>query len=433
MIEKKKTEFLSKLENIEKMVSCYFSSSIDLISRRTLALGISLETQALVAKLEILKEQWHTKLPFWEDWDVDFRYWQSEIMMWIKNKDSMCKPFYSMESFFPLFDSNEGDLTIDSSSVIVAIKKDVENFEDHESIGEAYKLLSLNVVFDYTFDDALNRLLEAIEGCERMLTTHKAASYIELYQRLLNTYLAKEKHNVEVQIEKAIMELPTDNRLQFLENKFKDECDFPYVSFFRQEIKYMMPIVNPELPLSDENVGKFFFCYRARLSFEDVKHILPHYYRLSLLNKAIIVERDKEVEANMPSIEYGGSDHCHLFLKHNLADNDEAMLELRRVVTLIDKHASSNRGKRSEKWRWVHLLNAMHDEGIDFIDKDISISNFGLLISDILFKGNADDKKVEKKANAVSQSLKELPSGFPKNHDITIIGDMKKLLLPIKK
>ena len=135
----------------------------------------------------------------------------------------MCKPFYSMESFFPLFDSNEGDLTIDSSSVIVAIKKDVENFEDHESIGEAYKLLSLNVVFDYTFDDALNRLLEAIEGCERMLTTHKAASYIELYQRLLNTYLAKEKHNVEVQIEKAIMELPTDNRLQFLENKFKDE------------------------------------------------------------------------------------------------------------------------------------------------------------------------------------------------------------------
>lgn len=433
MEQKKKTEFFTELKIIEKMVSCYFSSNVDVITRRSLALGISFETQTLVAKLEILKEQWRTKLPFWEDWDVKFADWKSKIKIWINKKDKMSEPNYTTECDYPLLDSDVDEHSLDKASVIAAIKKDVENFEDKESVGEACRLFSSNVVFDYTFDDALKRLLEAIEGCERMLTTHNAESYIELYQRLLNNFVAEEKYDVEVQIEKAIMSLPTDNRLQLLEKKFKDECDFPYVSFFRQEIKYMMPIVNPGLPLSDENVGKFFFRYRAQLSFEDVKHILPYYYRLSLLNEVIIAEKDKDIDAIMLDIESCNKDYCRLFLKHNLADNDEAMVELRRVVFSIDKYASDNKGDRSAKWRWVHLCKAMQDEKIDFIDKDISISGFGKLISDILFKGNVDDKKVEKKANAVSQSLKELPSGFPKNHDITIIGDMKKLLQPIKK
>lgn len=433
MEQKKKTEFLTELKIIEKMVSCYFSSNVDVITRRSLALGISFETQTLVAKLEILKEQWRTKLPFWEDWDVKFADWKSKIKIWINKKDKMSEPNYTTECDYPLLDSDVDEHSLDKASVIAAIKKDVENFEDRESVGEACRLFSLNVVFDYTFDDALKRLLEAIEGCERMLTTHNAESYIELYQRLLNNFVAEEKYDVEVQIEKAIMSLPNNNRLSMLKKMFERECNLLYFGIWKLELQNMLPIVNPETPLSDENIGKFLSRYRNMLTSKDVIRILPQYYKLSLLNKAIIVERAKEVEANLPSIEYGGSDYCHLFLKHNLADNDKAMLELRRVVTLIDKHASSNKGKRSEKWKWVHLRSAMHDENIDFIDKDISISNFGLLISDILFKGNVDDKKVEKKANAVSQSLKELPSGFPKNHDKTIIGDMKKLLQPIKK
>ena len=135
MEQKKKTEFLTELKIIEKMVACYFSSNVDVITRRSLALGISLETQTLVAKLEILKDQWRTKLPFWEDWDVKFADWKSKIKIWINKKDKMSEPNYTTECDYPLLDSDVDEHSLDKASVIAAIKKDVENFEDKESVG----------------------------------------------------------------------------------------------------------------------------------------------------------------------------------------------------------------------------------------------------------------------------------------------------------
>ena len=157
MIQKKKTDFLRRLEFIEKMISCYFTCP-SLRTQRALALGISIEAQTLVAELAILKDKWHTRLPFWEDWDVRFVEWTSKIKSWIDKKDSMYEPYndtvpyFDTEIFYPLLDSEEDEHNNVLSSAISTIKKDVENFENSEYVGKACCFFGDGIVFDYIFD-----------------------------------------------------------------------------------------------------------------------------------------------------------------------------------------------------------------------------------------------------------------------------------------
>ena len=170
MIQKKKTDFLRRLEFIEKMISCYFTCP-SLRTQRALALGISIEAQTLVAELEILKDKWHTRLPFWEDWDVRFVEWKSKIKSWIDKKDSMYEPYndtvpyFDTEIFYPLLDSEEDEHNNVLSSAISTIKKDVENFENGEYVGKACYFFGDGIVFDYIFDAVLKSLLDVIESC----------------------------------------------------------------------------------------------------------------------------------------------------------------------------------------------------------------------------------------------------------------------------
>lgn len=437
MIQKKKTDFLRRLEFIEKMISCYFTCP-SLRTQRALALGISIEAQTLVAELEILKDKWHTRLPFWEDWDVRFVEWKSKIKSWIDKKDSMYEPYndtvpyFDTEIFYPLLDSEEDEHNNVLSSAISTIKKDVENFENSEYVGKACYFFGDGIVFDYIFDAALKRLLDAIESCELTLMTPNADAYTELYLYILNNFVKEQKYDVEVQTEKEIMPLPNNNRLSVLKKMFETECDFSDLGKWKEHLQDMLPMVNPETPLCDENMGKFLSRYRLQLTYEDLMLIVPRYYKLSLLNKAIIAEKII-VSSKKTVIECVNTDYCHTYLNYDLAYNIEAMSALRDVVSQVDERASVKQGERSGKWKWGHLRVAMQNEKIKFVDDKISGTDFGRLISNILLGENADKKTRSNKEKAVSQTLKNLGPDFPVHSDDTIIKIIIEMLEPVKK
>ena len=228
------------------------------------------------------------------------------------------------------------------------------------------------------------------------------------------------------------MSLPNNNRLSVLKKMFETECDFSDLGKWQGNLQDMLPMVNPETPLCDENMGKFLSRYRLQLTYEDLMLIVPRYYKLSLLNKAIIAEKII-VGSKKTVIECVITDYCHTYLNYNLADNIEAMSALRDVVSQVDERASVKQGERSGKWKWGHLRVAMQNEKIKFVDDKISGTDFGRLISNILLGENADKKTRSNKEKAVSQTLKKLGPDFPVHSDDTIINNIIEMLEPVKK
>ena len=81
MENNKKSDILTVLENIDKMLQCY-TTMVNSIAGRMQMLAIGIEAQSLASKLNLAAERWRYKLPFKEACDVDFKLWEEKIFAW---------------------------------------------------------------------------------------------------------------------------------------------------------------------------------------------------------------------------------------------------------------------------------------------------------------------------------------------------------------
>ena len=75
MENNKKSDILTILENIDKMLQCG-TTMVNSIAGRMQMLAIGIEAQSLASKLNLAAERWRYKLPFKEACDVDFKLWE---------------------------------------------------------------------------------------------------------------------------------------------------------------------------------------------------------------------------------------------------------------------------------------------------------------------------------------------------------------------
>ena len=77
----KKSDILTILENIDKMLQCC-TTMVNSIAGNMQMLAIAVEAQSLASKLKLAAERWRYKLPFKEACDVDFKLWEEKIKDW---------------------------------------------------------------------------------------------------------------------------------------------------------------------------------------------------------------------------------------------------------------------------------------------------------------------------------------------------------------
>ena len=81
MENNKKSDILTILENIDKMLQCG-TTMVNSIAGNMQMLAIAVEAQSLASKLKLAAERWRYKLPFKEACDVDFKLWEKKFDAW---------------------------------------------------------------------------------------------------------------------------------------------------------------------------------------------------------------------------------------------------------------------------------------------------------------------------------------------------------------
>ena len=109
MENNKKSDILTVLENIDKMLQCY-TTMVNSIAGSMQMFAIAIEAQSLASKLNLAAERWRYKLPFKEACDVDFKFWRNRVVLWLSN-------FYDVA--FDTDDSYEIDFFVPQSDYFV--------------------------------------------------------------------------------------------------------------------------------------------------------------------------------------------------------------------------------------------------------------------------------------------------------------------------
>ena len=259
----KKSDILTILENIDRMLQCC-TTMVNSIAGRMQMLAIAVEAQSLASKLNLAAERWRYKLPFKEACDVDFKLWEKKIDAWYDvfniyqegektdeieffepNADHFIDQYFHerklMETdveecpFYMIDDAEEyDDLLWDYKRDIEEEENDWKNIIDNAAYNEFAVNSDLNIedssmfkqklaLMDWYFPETLFQLVFALHKAHEALLCPEEAAYKSLYERLSVAYFNQHIEEAKTSFQGWLSKTPKKRQLKMLKEKLEKE------------------------------------------------------------------------------------------------------------------------------------------------------------------------------------------------------------------
>ena len=458
----KKSDILTVLENIDKMLQCY-TTMVNSIAGRMQMLAIGIEAQSLASKLNLAAERWRYKLPFKEACDVDFKLWEEKIKDWAyeffciengeetdgieffkpnadhfidqyfhecqtMNTDNEERPFYMIDN------------AIRYNNLLLNYKIDIENKEND------WKKIIDNAAFDEIADysdlsDKDNSMLKQILArmfCLSVslyilrLALHKAheallcpeeATYKSLYERLSVAYFNQHIEEAKTSFQGWLSKTPKKRQLKMLKEKLEKEKAKFFSGKWKEALENYFDI---EKVLEGTDAGKFIFKYREDLTLEEVGQIVGQYHKMAcILEEISRLENKAEVKpvakiAETPQ-ETKIMELSPIFAR-GIRESATATNLIVEAIREIAVTTSTPDRKLSGGKTWGHVKEALCWMGV--IDSNCLGTEFGRAIEAIC---------PDKKHTNVEQALKRYNSKKKTTTDENIVTDIAKKLKAVVK
>ena len=462
MENNKKSDILTVLENIDKMLQCY-TTMVNSIAGRMQMLAIGIEAQSLASKLNLAAERWRYKLPFKEACDVDFKLWEEKIKDWAyeffciengeetdgieffkpnadhfidqyfhecqtMNTDNEERPFYMIDN------------AIRYNNLLLNYKIDIENKEND------WKKIIDNAAFDEIADysdlsDKDNSMLKQILArmfCLSVslyilrLALHKAheallcpeeATYKSLYERLSVAYFNQHIEEAKTSFQGWLSKTPKKRQLKMLKEKLEKEKAKFFSGKWKEALENYFDI---EKVLEGTDAGKFIFKYREDLTLEEVGQIVGQYHKMAcILEEISRLENKAEVKpvakiAETPQ-ETKIMELSPIFAR-GIRESATATNQIVEAIREIAVTTSTPDRKLSGGKTWGHVKEALCWMGV--IDCNCLGTEFGRAIEAIC---------PDKKHTNVEQALKRYNSKKKTTTDENIVTDIAKKLKAVAK
>ena len=458
----KKSDILTILENIDKMLQCC-TTMVNSIAGRMQMLAIGIEAQSLASKLNLAAERWRYKLPFKEACDVDFKLWEEKIKDWAyeffciengeetdgieffkpnadhfidqyfhecqtMNTDNEERPFYMIDN------------AIRYNNLLLEYKIDIEN-KDND-----WKKIIDNAAFDEIADysdlsDEDNSMLKQILArmfCLSVslyilrLALHKAheallcpeeATYKSLYERLSVAYFNQHIEEAKTSFQGWLSKTPKKRQLKMLKEKLEKEKAKFFSGKWKEALENYFDI---EKVLEGTDAGKFIFKYREDLTLEEVGQIVGQYHKMAcILEEISRLENKAEVKpvakiAETPQ-ETKIMELSPIFAR-GIRESATATNQIVEAIREIAVTTSTPDRKLSGGKTWGHVKEALCWMGV--IDCNCLGTEFGRAIEAIC---------PDKKHTNVEQALKRYNSKKKTTTDENIVTDIAKKLKAVAK
>lgn len=458
----KKSDILTVLENIDKMLQCC-TTMVNSIAGRMQMFAIAIEAQSLASKLNLAAERWRYKLPFKEACDVDFKFWEEKIKDWayeffcIENDEEtdgieFFKPNadHFIDQYFhecqTMNTDNEErpfymiDNAIRYNNLLLEYKIDIENKDNN------WKKIIDNAAFDEIADysdlsDEDNSMLKQILA--RMfwlsvslyilrLALHKAheallcpeeATYKSLYERLSVAYFNQHIEEAKASFQGWLSKTPKKRQLKMLKEKLEKEKAKFFSGKWKEALENYFDI---EKVLEGTDAGKFIFKYREDLTLEEVGQIVGQYHKMAcILEEISRLENKAEVKpvakiAETPQ-ETKIMELSPIFAR-GIRESATATNQIVEAIREIAVTTSTPDRKLSGGKTWGHVKEALCWMGV--IDCNCLGTEFGRAIEAIC---------PDKKHTNVEQALKRYNSKKKTTTDENIVTDIAKKLKAVVK
>ena len=458
----KKSDILTILENIDKMLQCC-TTMVNSIAGRMQMFAIAIEAQSLASKLNLAAERWRYKLPFKEACDVDFKLWEEKIKDWayeffcIENDEGtdgieFFKPNadHFIDQYFhecqTMNTDNEErpfymiDNAIRYNNLLLEYKIDIENKEND------WKKIIDNAAFDEIADysdlsDEDNSMLKQILArmfCLSVslyilrLALHKAheallcpeeATYKSLYERLSVAYFNQHIEEAKTSFQGWLSKTPKKRQLKMLKEKLEKEKAKFFSGKWKEALENYFDI---EKVLEGTDAGKFIFKYREDLTLEEVGQIVGQYHKMAcILEEISRLENKAEVKpvakiAETPQ-ETKIMELSPIFAR-GIRESATATNQIVEAIREIAVTTSTPDRKLSGGKTWGHVKEALCWMGV--IDCNCLGTEFGRAIEAIC---------PDKKHTNVEQALKRYNSKKKTTTDENIVTDIAKKLKAVAK
>ena len=462
MENNKKSDILTVLENIDKMLQCC-TTMVNSIAGRMQMFAIAIEAQSLASKLNLAAGRWRYKLPFKEACDVDFKLWEEKIKDWAyeffciengeetdgieffkpnadhfidqyfhecqtMNTDNEERPFYMIDN------------AIRYNNLLLEYKIDIEN-KDND-----WKKIIDNAAFDEIADysdlsDKDNSMLKQILArmfCLSVslyilrLALHKAheallcpeeATYKSLYERLSVAYFNQHIEEAKTSFQGWLSKTPKKRQLKMLKEKLEKEKANFFSGKWKEALENYFDI---EKVLEGTDAGKFIFKYREDLTLEEVGQIVGQYHKMAcILEEISRLENKAEVKpvakiAETPQ-ETKIMELSPIFAR-GIRESATATNQIVEAIREIAVTTSTPDRKLSGGKTWGHVKEALCWMGV--IDCNCLGTEFGRAIEAIC---------PDKKHTNVEQALKRYNSRKKTTTDENIVTDIAKKLKAVVK
>ena len=462
MENNKKSDILTILENIDRMLQCC-TTMVNSIAGRMQMLAIGIEAQSLVSKLNLAAERWRYKLPFKEACDVDFKFWEEKIKDWayeffcIENDEEtdgieFFKPNadHFIDQYFhecqTMNTDNEErpfymiDNAIRDNNLLLEYKIDIEN-KDND-----WKKIIDNAAFDEIADysdlsDEDNSMLKqilarmfclsvslyilrlALHKAHKALLCREEAAYKSLYERLSVAYFNQHIEEAKTSFQGWLSKTPKKRQLKMLKEKLDKEKAKFFSGKWKEALENYFDI---EKVLEGTDAGKFIFKYREDLTLEEVGQIVGQYHKMAcILEEISRLENKAEVKpvakiAETPQ-ETKIMELSPIFAR-GIRESATATNQIVEAIREIAVTTSTPDRKLSGGKTWGHVKEALCWMGV--IDCNCLGTEFGRAIEAIC---------PDKKHTNVEQALKRYNSRKKTTTDENIATDIAKKLKAVVK
>ena len=454
----KKSDILTILENIDRMLQCC-TTMVNSIAGRTQMLAIAIEAQSLASKLNLAAERWRYKLPFKEACDVDFKLWEEKIFAWFgvflthdrgektdeieffePNADHFIDQYFHerklMETdveecpFYMIDDAEKyDDLLWDYKSDIEEEENDWKNIIDiaaynkiavnsNLSIEDSLMLKQkLNLMIWY-FPEALMQLVSALHKAHEALLCPEEAAYKSLYERLSVAYFNQHIEEAKASFQGWLSKTPKKKRLKMLKEKLEKEKAKFFSGKWKEALENYFDI---EKVLEGTDAGKFIFKYREDLTLGEVGQIVGQYHKMAcILEEISRLENKAEVKPVAKNADTPQETKIMELSPIFASRIRESATATNQIVTTIRELAlttSTPDRKLSGGKTWGHVKEALCQSEV--IDRNCLGTEFGRAIEAIC---------PEKKHTNVEQVLKRYNTKKKNTTDENIVADIAKKL-----
>ena len=458
MENNKKSDILTVLENIDKMLQCY-TMMVNSIAGSMQMLAIAVEALSLASKLTLAAERWRYKLPFKEACDVNFKLWEKKMAAWcdvlflhiegIKtdemeffepNADHFIDQYYHElklritdveECPFYMIDDAEkyDDLLWGYKRDIEYEENDWKNIIDNAAyieVAENSELsvedsLMLNQKLDlmiWCIPEALSQLADALRKADEALLCPEEATYKSLYERLSVAYFDKHIDEAKTSFQGWLSKTPKKKRLKMLKEKMEKEKANFFSGKWKEALENYFDI---EKVLEGTDAGKFIFKYREDLTLEEVGQIVGQYHKMACIleeisrleNKAEVKPVAKNAETPQENKTMELSPIFASWIRESATATNQIVDTIRELALTTSTPDRKLSGGKS----WGHVKEALCQS--EFIDSNCLGTEFGRAIEAIC---------PDKKHTNVEQALKRYNSRKKTTTDKNIVADIAKKL-----